>query len=333
MPAQPIAPSAAPQITGAIQKAARSTGTSFQYLLTTAQIESNLNPAAQASTSSAHGLFQFIEQTWLGTLKAAGAALGYGQHATAIVQTPEGRYEVPDPAARSAIMKLRSDPGASAVMAGAFTRNNAEQLTAALGRRPNEGELYIAHFLGHDGAARLIDAAARAPQANAAAMFPAAAATNRSIFFDRSGRARGVGEVYSVLAGRFQGARNAASMPAAPPALRGTLLASANPRRAAPDPAGTANAYAEANADLPPVPDTKPLFQAMFTTRERQAVAPAVTNLWTPQPGAQATTPPAPSPLPPVAQAQPQPIRTRELFQDLTPDARPNVRALFHGDG
>src|SRR3974390_1084399 len=66
---------AAPQITGAIRQAAQSTGISFEYLLTTAQIESNLNPAAQASTSSAKGLYQFIDQTWLGTMKQDGAAL------------------------------------------------------------------------------------------------------------------------------------------------------------------------------------------------------------------------------------------------------------------
>ncbi len=314
MPSQPVAANPAPQITGAIQRAARSTGTSFQYLLKTAQIESNLNPAARATTSSAHGLFQFIEQTWLGTLKAAGHALGYGRAANAIVQNETGRYEVPDPAARDAIMKLRSDPAASAAMAGAFTRSNSEQLTAALGRRPNEGELYIAHFLGHEGAAKLIATAARQPQAKAAELFPGAAATNRSIFFDRSGRARSAAEVYGVLAGRFEGTRSAAAAPVATPALRGSLLADAMPRRVAPDTAGTAKAYVEANADLPPVPDTKPLFQAMFTTRERQAVAPVVSNLW----GPRAAAPPPP------ADTQ---VRPRELFQDI----QPNVRAIFNG--
>jgi soluble lytic murein transglycosylase-like protein len=59
-------------VAGAIRDAAQSTGTSFEYLLTTAQIESNLNPAAQAATSSAKGLYQFIEQTWLATMKQAG---------------------------------------------------------------------------------------------------------------------------------------------------------------------------------------------------------------------------------------------------------------------
>ena len=58
-------------VAGAIRDAAQTTGTSFEYLLTTAQIESNLNPAAQAATSSAKGLYQFIDQTWLATRAAA----------------------------------------------------------------------------------------------------------------------------------------------------------------------------------------------------------------------------------------------------------------------
>lgn len=67
-------------VTGAIRQAARMTGTSFRYLLATAQIESNLNPNAKVATSSAHGLFQFIDKTWLATLKEQGPALGYGPY-------------------------------------------------------------------------------------------------------------------------------------------------------------------------------------------------------------------------------------------------------------
>src|ERR1039458_5036910 len=93
---------AAPQIAGAIRQAARSTGISFEYLLTTAQIESNLNPAAQATTSSAKGLYQFIDQTWLAIMKQAGPAHGYGQYADAISQNSDGRFEVLDPVQRAA---------------------------------------------------------------------------------------------------------------------------------------------------------------------------------------------------------------------------------------
>lgn len=200
----------APQIAGAIRQASQSTGISFQYLLTTAKIESGLNPSAQASTSSAKGLYQFIDQTWLGTVKQEGAALGYGQYADAITKNSDGRYSVEDPAARAAIMKLRSDPEASAMMAGAFSRANAFQLTGSIGRRPTEGELYIAHFLGPDGAGRMINAADSRPDASAAKLFPAAAAANRSIFYDSSGSARTIGQVYARLTGKFDNARTVA---------------------------------------------------------------------------------------------------------------------------
>lgn len=149
-------PTAGSGVIGAIRQAAQATGTSFQYLLATAQVESGLNPQAGASTSSARGLFQFIEQTWLATMKQSGAGLGYGQYADAITKTASGKYEVQDPTMRSDILKLRNDPAANAAMAGAFTKENATLLSQKLGRTPSEGELYIAHFLGVGGAAKLI---------------------------------------------------------------------------------------------------------------------------------------------------------------------------------
>ena len=44
------------KIAGSIKQAASTTGTSFQYLLTTANMESNFNPKAAASTSSAQDM-------------------------------------------------------------------------------------------------------------------------------------------------------------------------------------------------------------------------------------------------------------------------------------
>jgi hypothetical protein len=164
--------SALSAVTGAVEQASEATGTSFKYLLATAQVESGLNAKAGAATSSARGLFQFIETTWLATMKQAGSALGLGRCADAITQTPSGNYEVRDPAMRSEILKLRSDPAANAMMAGAFTKNNASALSERLGREPSEGELYIAHFLGVGGGARLIELAANNPSAKAADYFP-----------------------------------------------------------------------------------------------------------------------------------------------------------------
>src|SRR6516165_10719444 len=144
------------RVTGAIKQASSSTGTSFQFLLATAKMESDFNPSAGASTSSARGLYQFIDQTWLGTVKEAGGQLGYGQYADAITKTSSGDYAVSDPAARQAILKLRDDPTAASTMAAALTQSNSFKLTGEIGRRPTDSELYMAHFMGVGGAAKLI---------------------------------------------------------------------------------------------------------------------------------------------------------------------------------
>src|SRR4030081_111609 len=111
------------RIAGAIKQAANTTGASFEYLLATAKMESNFDPKASASTSSARGLFQFNDQTWLGTVKEAGSQLGYGQYADAISKSSSGSYSVSDPAARTAIPKLRDDPAASSSMAVVLTQS------------------------------------------------------------------------------------------------------------------------------------------------------------------------------------------------------------------
>lgn len=129
-----ILANASARVASAIRDAARTMGASFEYLLTAERMESNLNPAAQATTFSAQGLYQFIDQTWLATLKNAGPAHGYGQYADAITVSADGRYEVADPNQWAAIMRLRNDPAVSATMAGAFTQANAAQLAAGIGR-------------------------------------------------------------------------------------------------------------------------------------------------------------------------------------------------------
>src|ERR1044072_4208302 len=94
------------RVAGAIKQAASTSGTSFEYLLATAKMESNFNPTARAPTSSARGLFQFIDQTWLGTVKEAGSQLGYGSYADVITKSSSGTYSGSDAAARAAIMQI-----------------------------------------------------------------------------------------------------------------------------------------------------------------------------------------------------------------------------------
>lgn len=186
-------------VVDAIRQGAERTGTRFDYLLATAQRESALDPGARARSSSASGLFQFIEQTWLGLVKSDGPRLGLAQQANAIQTRSDGTHVVSDPSARQAILNLREDPKVASVMAGVFTQRNRETLSHELGREPSGGDLYAAHFLGARGAAQLIETAQQSPSRPAARDFPDAAAANRSIFFDGSGRARGAAEVHKLL--------------------------------------------------------------------------------------------------------------------------------------
>ena len=196
------------RVAGAIKQASNISGVSFQYMLTTAKMESDFDPTAGATTSSAHGLYQFIDQTWLGTVKEAGTQLGYGTYSDAITRTSSGSYTVDDPVMKRSIMKLRDDPQAASSMAAALTQSNSFKLTGLLGRRPSDSELYMAHFMGVGGAAKLIANAEDNPQAVGARLFPNAASANRSIFYARDGRARSVSEVYSVLDARYASAAN-----------------------------------------------------------------------------------------------------------------------------
>jgi Transglycosylase SLT domain len=288
------------RVTGAIKQAANNTGASFQYLLTTAKMESDFNPSAGASTSSARGLYQFIDQTWLATVKEAGGGLGYGQYADAITRTPSGDYTVSDPSMYRSIMKLRDDPAASSAMAGVLTQSNSFQLTGKIGRRPTDPELYMAHFMGVGGAAKLINSAVDDPQASAPRMFPNAAGANRAIFYDRQGSARSVSEVYSVLSARYAVAAGSSATQtalamygASPPPL---TLASATPATrpvqaaASLDTATYLSQFPDVRAAAPvastadagnhsPAPD--PIFRSLFQVDgQSQPVSATVHELW-----------------------------------------------------
>ncbi len=188
-----------PHIEKALKRAARATGADFDYLLKTARRESSLKPGAKAKTSSAAGLFQFIEQTWLATLKEAGPKHGLAKVSNLITRNSSGRLDIADPAMRRAVLALRFDPKLSSIMAGEFTAKNAAILKANIGRPPSDGELYIGHFLGASSAAKLIKLTQSSPQDIAANHFSRAAAANKPIFYTRSGRARSISEVYQNL--------------------------------------------------------------------------------------------------------------------------------------
>jgi hypothetical protein len=211
-------------VVAAIKTASRETGSDFDYLLATAQRESNLDSKAKSKSSSATGLFQFLDQTWLSLIKRYGNRHGLGHYVEAITKTESGRLAVGSAGTKSAIRALREDPEISALMAGEAASATRQSLECALGRPVCSGELYAAHFLGDGGARRLINLNAKQSDARADLAFPEAAKANRSVFYHSDGRAKTVGEVHAWAVGKTD--------PALAPVQKPTVVAAASTARA-----------------------------------------------------------------------------------------------------
>ncbi|HEY9581025.1 MAG TPA: transglycosylase SLT domain-containing protein [Rhizorhapis sp.] len=183
------------RVTNAIAMASRQTGVDFNYLFNQAKIESGFNPNARASTSSATGLYQFIDQSWLGVVNDHGEKYGLGWAANAISRGSNGRYYISDPSVRQQILDLRTQPEIASAMAAEHAADNQQTLEAQLGRNVTSTDLYLAHFLGVGGAAKFLRAHDQNPGASAAAVLPSAASANRWVFYDRNGAPRSLAEV------------------------------------------------------------------------------------------------------------------------------------------
>lgn len=184
-----------------ILDAARTVEVDPTYLMALADKESSFRTDVKASTSSAQGLFQFIDRTWLEVVRAFGAKHGLAAEAAAITMIDE-RPVVADGAERTRILALRSDPAVAALMAAEMLRRDAAQIGFQVGRALTPTELYLAHFLGLEDAARFITLRNAGKVQSATAHFPAAARANAAIFFERLRRGRrglSVPEVYARL--------------------------------------------------------------------------------------------------------------------------------------
>jgi hypothetical protein len=192
-------------VANAIAEAASKTGVEFDYLFNQARVESALNPSAKAKTSSASGLFQFTNQTWLATVKEHGAAHGMGWAADAISKGADGKFRVGTADLGRSILGLRYDADASSAMAAELALDNRDFLAGRLGREVPAVDLYLAHFLGAGGAAKFLSAHDTAPDQPAAPLFPAAAAANRSIFYNGDGSARSLADIRNGFAAKMEG--------------------------------------------------------------------------------------------------------------------------------
>ena len=179
-----------------IRQAAHASGGDFNFLLRQAEIESGLNPVAKARTSSATGLFQFTEGTWLKSLQLYGARHGLDKVSNAISSNSMTSTE------RAALLDLRKNPEIATRMAAEYAAENARYLKSSGHDSIGPTELYLAHFLGAQGATRFLDGYKNSPDGNAAMALPRAAEANKPIFY-KEGRAATYREIYNKFAGRF----------------------------------------------------------------------------------------------------------------------------------
>ncbi|MCK6419263.1 MAG: transglycosylase SLT domain-containing protein [Alphaproteobacteria bacterium] len=198
---QGLASKAPTHVLGAIQRASAEAGVDFSYMVQQAHVESSFDPQAKARTSSASGLYQFIESTWMAMVRDHGAKYGLADLAAQI----DARGKVADRATRQEILKLRQDPEIAAHMAAELAQDNRQVLETNWGGDIGSTELYLAHFMGAGGASAFLKAKDSNPLQEAAVLFPAAAKSNRSVFYDtKSGRPRSVQEVYNFFDRKFE---------------------------------------------------------------------------------------------------------------------------------
>ena len=187
------------QISQSIRVAADQAGVNFDYLFQQAKIESGLNPDARARTSSATGLFQFTRDTWLRVVAQHGEAAGLSAESNAL------RSGMATAADRQRILDLRTNPDLSARLAAHHALDNARALAAQGINQSGPTELYLAHFLGSNGAAKFLNGMKSNPNAPAASLLPDAAQSNKTIFF-KDGAPASFNDIYQRFSRKFDGA-------------------------------------------------------------------------------------------------------------------------------
>jgi len=169
-----------------IVRAARKTDMDAALLMSIADKESSFAPSVKASTSSATGLFQFIDTTWMRVVRDFGAKHGMAEEA-ALIEEAELRGSM-SPATRQSILNLRNDPYLSALMAAEMLKVDSARIASRIGRDLSEGETYLAHFLGPSDAEKFMSKVVAEPRYAAPKLLPKPARANRSIFYEKSRR-------------------------------------------------------------------------------------------------------------------------------------------------
>jgi hypothetical protein len=166
-----------------VVRAAHATGSDPALLMAIADKESSFAPSVKAKTSSAEGLYQFIDRTWFKVIRTHGPSHGHAEDAALVQPDADGYLDVADAKERVRILSLRRDPYLSAVMASEMLKADAARIAARIGRPLTNGEIYVAHFLGPDDAERFLGSVVASPGSVAATLLPRPARANRPIFY------------------------------------------------------------------------------------------------------------------------------------------------------
>ncbi|MGB7931302.1 MAG: hypothetical protein WCH04_03625, partial [Gammaproteobacteria bacterium] len=162
-------------VLAAIRLGSIRTGVDFSFLMELARVESNFNPVARAPRSSATGLFQFKDYAWLEAIRSFGADYGLEDYATRVKPIDDENQE-PTPIVRDPlqleVLGLRLNPRLSTLMATENIKRNLQILSAKTGHEPGRTELYLAHYLGPDGAVMFLKTLDEAPSTSARDIFP-----------------------------------------------------------------------------------------------------------------------------------------------------------------
>lgn len=175
-----------------VVRAARKVGVEPATLMAIADKESSFMPAVAAQTSSATGLFQFIEKTWLKAVRDFGPQHGLAREA-AEIGGPADQPEVADPQERERILALRNQPYLSALLAAEMLKRDTGRIATSIGRNLTVGETYLTHFLGPRDAGRFLETLQDKPKLPAAELLRKPARANRPIFY-----AKGRGKALTV---------------------------------------------------------------------------------------------------------------------------------------
>lgn len=183
-------------IVDSIRRAASRAKVDPVMLMAIADKESAFATDVKASTSSATGLFQFIESTWLRAIRDFGPRYGLDADA-ALVEGPDEKPVVADAGERARILDMRNYPYLSALMAAECLKSARNRLANVVGREPTVGETYLTHFLGSQSAELFMQKLVAQPKVAAASVFKAPAKANKPIFYaGKRGKALTIANVH-----------------------------------------------------------------------------------------------------------------------------------------